>query len=251
MLLAYIDESGDPGPRGPTPYYTIAVVIVKDVQWNHVFDDVLGFRRYLRDQFGLKLRSEVKGAELARGAGPWAQLKPIPGDKVRHDIYRSFMRLQAKTGGIRTFAVAVEKAKLKTADEIKNSAWVLLFERLETYCKYNNDVIMLIPDAGDFAFCRALARRMRRFAMVGSRVQPGTALARPFVHLVDDPTWRTSHESYLIQLADLNAYAAYRHVSPTAKFDKDMWLELDTALVPDVNKYAGGLPKAIKKGPVP
>jgi hypothetical protein len=250
LLLAYIDESGDPGPKGPTPYYVVAAVIVKDVQWSSVFEDVLGFRRYLRDQFGLRLRDEVKGAELARGAGAWAKLKAVPGENVRRDIYRGFMRLQAKTGGIRTFAVAVEKAKLKTSDEIKNSAWVLLFERLETYCKHAGDVIMLIPDAGDFAFCRALARRMRRFAMVGSRVQPGTALSRPFVHLVDDPAWRASHESYLIQLADLNAYAAYRHVSPTAKFPQAMWEELDTALVLEVNKYAGGLPRGIKMGPV-
>ncbi len=249
MLLAYIDASGDPGPSGPTSHYVIAAVIVQDKQWSTVFDDVLGFRRYLRDQFGLKLRDEVKGAELARGSGPWAKLKIVPGERVRQSIYRGFMRLQVKTGGIKTFAIAVDKSKLTTPQEIRLSGWRLLFERLETYCKHEGDLVMLIPDEGDFAFCRALARKMRRFATVGSMLQPGTYLERPFVHLVDDPSERKSHESYLVQLADLNAYAAYRRVAPTTKFPQFMWDQLDTALVLAANKYSGG-PPAIKLGPV-
>src|SRR5437588_8254220 len=167
MVLAYVDESGDPGPAGTTSNYVLAVVLVKDAQWSSVFDDVLGFRRYLRQEFGLRIRDEVKGAELARGAGPWAKLNPVPGDRVRQSIYRGFMRLQVKTGAIRTFAIAVDKSKLADSDAIRLEAWRLLFERLETYCKYENDTIMLIPDAGDFGFVRALARKMRRFATVG------------------------------------------------------------------------------------
>ena len=45
MLLAYIDASGDPGPKGPTSHYVLAAVIVQDKRWSAVFDDVLGFRR--------------------------------------------------------------------------------------------------------------------------------------------------------------------------------------------------------------
>ena len=76
---------------------------------------------------------------------------------------------------------------------------------------------------------------MRRHAVVGSMLQPGSYLERPFTHLVDDPSERKSHESYLIQLADLTAYAAYRHVHETPKFPAAMWMQFDAALVKDVN----------------
>src|SRR5437660_8662380 len=109
-----MDDSGDPGvhPGSPTPTFTISCVFVKDAHWAPLFEDMIRFRRYLRANFGLRMRQEVKANELVKGGGPWATL-PI-GDKVRKRIYRSYMRLQAKVGTVKTFAVVVDKSRCTT-----------------------------------------------------------------------------------------------------------------------------------------
>src|SRR5215210_6643779 len=103
-----MDESGDPGtdPGSPTPTYTVASVLVHESQWVSLFEDIVRFRSYLRQHFGLRMRAEVKSAELVRGSGPWSHLGL--GDGVRKRIYRSFMRFQGKSGAVLTFAIVVD-----------------------------------------------------------------------------------------------------------------------------------------------
>jgi hypothetical protein len=107
MYLCYLDESGDLGVSAgsATPTYTVAAVFVHETQWLGLFEDLLRFRRYLRQNFNLRMRQEVKANQLVQGTGPWLNLGH--GDKVRKRIYRSFMRLQDKTGVVQTFAVVV------------------------------------------------------------------------------------------------------------------------------------------------
>jgi hypothetical protein len=87
MYLAYMDDSGDPGvhPGSPTPTYTISCVFVRDTDWVPLFEDLIRFRRYLRENFGLRMRAEVKANELVRAGGPWAALRL--GDNVRGRIF--------------------------------------------------------------------------------------------------------------------------------------------------------------------
>jgi len=243
MYLCYMDESGDPGvhPRSPTVAYSVAGIFLKDTSWLPAFEDVLNFRRYVRKDFGLRMRDEVKASQLVKGSGPWAPL--ALGSGVRLRIYRGFMRLQAKMGVVQTFAVVVDKAKCSTTEEVRQLAWQRALNRVERFGHYNNDVVMLIPDVGEYEYRRKMARRLRRFSPVGSRF--GGSLLVPMKNLVDDPVERKSHESYFIQLADLNAYAALRAYHGTAKFPSTMWSELDSAILAAANKYSGGTPGVV------
>jgi hypothetical protein len=66
----------------------------------------------------------------------------------------------------------------------------------------------------------------------------GGTLSRPLARfLIDDPVERDSAQSYFIQLADLNAYAAYRKERPHPLFPQNMWDELGPAILTDANKY--------------
>lgn len=105
-----MDESGDTGvgAGSPTPTYTVAAVLVHETNWVRLFDDLIGFRRYLRASFGLRMRAEIKANQLVRGSGPWATLGV--GDRNRKRIFRSLMRFQGKSGGLETYAVVVDKA---------------------------------------------------------------------------------------------------------------------------------------------
>lgn len=63
-----------------------------------------------------------------------------------------------------------------------------------------------------------------------------------FGPIVEDSSDRRSKESFFIQLADLNAYAACRKVFPIATFGGEVWDELGTARVLEVNSLRGGPP---------
>jgi hypothetical protein len=82
MYLCYIDESGDPGvhPGSPTSTYTVAAVFVHASHWVSVFEDMIQFRRYLSQNFALRMRQEIKANELIRGArAPHPVLEDVVG----------------------------------------------------------------------------------------------------------------------------------------------------------------------------
>jgi hypothetical protein len=230
-----MDESGDPGTHkgSPTPTYTVASVLVNDRDWLPAFNQLIDFRRYVRTAYGVRMRDEIKASDLVKGSGPWSRLPH--GDRVRKRLFRSFMRFQAKSGLFRTFGVVIDKSQCGSADEVRELAWKTAFERLERFAHANADTVLLIPDVGEYEYRRALARRVRRYSRVGSMTGVGS-LSRPFTQLIDDPVQRKSHESYFIQLADFNAYAAYRRVRPVASFPQETWDELAGARIVEVNK---------------
>jgi hypothetical protein len=249
MFLCYMDESGDPGKVGsPTPTYTVACVFVHDSQWVRLFEDILRFRRYLRQHFALRMRAEVKAAELVRGSGPWAKLQH--GDRVRKRIYRACMRFQDKSGAVKTFAVVVDKPKCDDKAQVRECAWRHALERVERFANAKKDTVMLVPDSGNYQWLRKLSREMRRHSYVGSMLEPGGSLPRPLLRiLIDDPVERDSRQSYFVQLADLNAYAAYRSERPDPLFPQGMWEELGDAILRDVNKFKRQETPGIVRGP--
>jgi hypothetical protein len=81
---------------------------------------------------------------------------------------------------------------------------------------------------------------MRRHSQVGAMIGGGS-LARLLVrYLIDDPVERDSAQSYFVQLADLNAYAAYRKERPHPAFPHGMWDELGPAILTDANMFYVG-----------
>lgn len=62
--------------------------------------------------------------------------------------------------------------------------------------------------------------------------------------IVEDPNDRQSHDSYFIQLADWNAFAAHRskYIDPMPGVDRGMWDQLGDRRLLAVNRLAGGPP---------
>lgn len=74
MHLAYVDESGSPG-AGSSLSFTLGCVLVEAARWPDVFDELLEYRRFLRNTFKIPVRAEVKANYLLRNGGPFRQLK--------------------------------------------------------------------------------------------------------------------------------------------------------------------------------
>jgi len=208
---------------------------------------LLDFRRLLRKRFGLYMRAEIKGSELARGAGPWLPLALSA--KKRHFIYRSFMRLQDGVGSIKTYAVVVDKSKCNDPEHVRRTAWRYALQRVERFAAYGHDTIMVLPDSGQYVWLRKLAREMRRHSVVGSAFGPSSLDRKLSRVLIDDPVERDSTQSYMIQLADLNAYAAFRFKVPIPQFPQYMWRDLGGAILTDANKLKRRQEPGIVEGP--
>lgn len=239
MYLAYVDESGDTGTAGSRTY-TLGCVLVSAAKWPSTLDGILGFRRFLRQELGVPVRAEIKANHLLQNGGPFRELGLS--EHARRFIYAGMMRLQNRLG-VRSFAVVINKAQLRADVDPFETAWTFLPQRLERLSHVDDAPVMVVHDEGNSDAIRKLARRARRFGTAGSMF--GGSLARPFIRLIEDPVSRSSAESYFLQLADLNAYAAFRrvHLPPSRRIQivhASMWDELGAARYRPANQRAGG-----------
>lgn len=242
MLLAYVDESGNTGDpaRGGTQTFTLGCVIVDADDWPGALDDIVAFRRRLRDRYGLKVRAEVKANYLIRGSGSLRDLGLSPNE--RRLIYRAHLRMLAGIGA-RAFAVVIDKrAQYSSPEQVFDAAWSCLFQRLRMTSKHEDAAFLLIHDEGENDAVRKWSRRARRRLTSGSAINPGQTLVSQFDRLIDDPVPRNSQDAFLIQLADLVAYAGFRDVLAPSKSVASvcpgpMWKELGDATHSVVNRF--------------
>ncbi len=209
MLLAYVDDSGNTGEiaKGGSLTYTLGCVLVTAEQWPSAFDELLDLRRRLRAKYGLPMRVEVKSSYLLRDSGPIRPLGLSPAE--RRLIFRAHLTTLAMLPA-RAFAVVIDKRV--TGRLYFDLAWEALLQRLERTSSYEHVPFMVIHDEGENDRVRAWVRRARRHLTAGSAFGGHTVFRNPARLLVDDPVPRKSQHSYMIQLADLVAYAAFRCV---------------------------------------
>jgi hypothetical protein len=245
MYLTYVDESGDAGVAG-SQTYTLGAVMVRAAMWPDVFDRLIDYRRFVRRQFGVPVRAELKANYLLRNGGPLRPLKLS--ERARFAIYRGHLRLQAKLD-LTAFGVVIDKAATaakRPGVDPRDIAWEYLLQRLERFTTKNDTQTLMIHDEGDALRVRGLARKARRAGTAGSAF--GTGYLRvPAVRVLDDPVPRNSAQSYFLQMADLNAYAAFRYLNPPPPkpvniVPQSMWDELDTARLLAVSALRGGPP---------
>lgn len=247
MYFAYTDESGDSGyDRSPTDEFALSVVLIHDSDWLRALDRMVDMRRYMKDEFGIPVRAELKAHFLVHGKGPFRRLALDLNRRM--DVYRFVLEAQCKLDLFRTWAIYIDKTKVqKRNHDPRGFAWRYMIERLDNFAGHEGENIKLFPDAGHGYFIRRLVRQMRRFHRAPAAFGSGF-LEADATRILEDPSDRASHESYFIQLADLNVYAAARHISPNAKVGRDVWEELGDTRVEEVNKLRGG-PVGIKVFP--
>lgn len=239
MLLAYFDESGDSGfDNSPTAAFVLCGLLINDKNWLSALDSTVAFRRYLRDNFRIHPRTELKATWLIHNKGDIRESGLT--FRSRMAVYKAAMRFQRKSGYFKTFAVLIEKSLIKKRPtDVREVAWRYAIQRLERYGVSLGENLQVFPDDGHGEFIKKKVREMRRFNYVPSAF--GTrALKRNAENIVEDSSDRNSRESYFIQLADLNAYAAFRRVHPGPNFSGTIWDELDSTRISEVNRLRGG-----------
>lgn len=63
----YVDESGDNGhSKYGSQHYILSGIIVSEDDWQESLNRMKSFRKYLKDTYGLLIRTELHAAELIR-----------------------------------------------------------------------------------------------------------------------------------------------------------------------------------------
>ncbi len=235
MYFCYFDESGDPGRRNsPTSVFVLSAVVVHNKDWLETFNRVIRFRRYLREQFGIFPEMELKASWLIHGARHFEKSKfPF---LARLSVYEAAMRFQRKCGTFRTFAVAVPKNEISENLDIRDTAWQLAMEIVNSFGKRQKENMYMLPDEGNRDFLIKKLRTMRR---ADYKAASADMLSEGKIeNIVEDPSDRKSHESFFIQLADLNAYAAAQKIRPGKNVDGRFWDALGDSRIKEVNSTA-------------
>jgi hypothetical protein len=241
MYFAYVDESGDSGFNGsPSTPFSLGVLLIRDDLWLAALDRAIAFRRFVKKNYEVPARAELKAQFLFRGGGPFMGKRTSPDSRL--EIYNWAMKL-IRSEEWPTFAVVVDKTAIKNFATVdpRLTAWTYALQRLERFAESKHSTIHVVPDAGHGYFIRRLIREMRRRHLVFSFYNTGY-LQRPSKCLVEDPSERQSHESYFIQFADLIAYSAVRACSPNRFLNASTWELLGDSRIAEVNQVKGGEP---------
>jgi hypothetical protein len=223
MYLMYVDESGDPGMGGsPSRIFVLSGLVVHESQWRPLLDHIVEFRRRMKGAFGLRIREELHAAHLITTPG---DLKRIPRFD-RLTIIRHFADELAKFPGVSIINVVVVKEGKPQDFDVAEQAWRALLQRFENTIHHGNfpgpadadQRGLVFPDGSPLPRIVRLMRRLRHFNPVPSRFGPARNL--PLVRIVEDPVFRDSAQSLLIQAADLAAFLLYQREQPNAYMRK-------------------------------
>jgi hypothetical protein len=242
MYLMYVDESGDTGlERSPTTHFALSSIVIHESRWRDFINAIVDFRRRLRLQFGLPIRTEIHAAEHLRHP-------PYPGisrfDRLRILVW--FIDEIARLDYISITNVIVEKTT-KTPDyDVFNSAWRTLFQRFENTLYFGNfpgasrsDFGIVFTDNTDGKRLTRLVRKMAVYNPIPNAASYGPGYRDiPITRIVDDPNLRDSRDSYPIQACDTVSYFLMQKFRPNAYIRRMGAQAVFDRLAPVLNKRA-------------
>jgi Protein of unknown function (DUF3800) len=222
MFLMFADESGDSGLiNSPSSFFALAGLVVHELRWRACFEQIMDFRRKLRDDVGLKLREEIHAGALISRPGPLARIQK----HLRLKIVRDFADQLASMEELNVISVLVDKQNKSAGYDVFENAWRALIQRFENTIKCGNfsgprnadDRGLLVCDNTEGKKLISLVRRMNVYNPIPHQPHFGTGyrnLALQF--LIEDPVFRESEWSQFIQAADVCAYLLYEFARPSS-----------------------------------
>ncbi len=247
MYLMYVDESGDPGMKNsPSRYFILTGLVVHELNQQACLDQLIAFRRRIRDSFGLKLRQEIHAYDfVSRHPGELSTIKK----NDRLSIIRFFARELSSMPDLNIINVVVDKSERTEDYDPFDHAWTVLIQRFENTISYRNfsgarnsdDRGLILADRGEDLKLTRLLRRMRRYNPIPNRLAVGSGYRNLVISkIIEDPIFKDSRDSYFIQACDLAAFLMKQYIDPNTYMRKKAadryWLLLDPILCKAASK---------------
>jgi hypothetical protein len=234
----YVDESGDTGlSASPTSYFVLSGLVVHESRWRDFLNQLVDFRRRLRTNYGLPIRSEIHAAEFVnrrvRAVGRSLISRP---DKL--SILQNVLDELARTRFISITNVVVRKS-----DKIGRTPPYDIFDTAMIYAyfpgRFKDDYGMVITDA---TAGNKLLRKVRRMAVYNPIPNDptfgGGYRNLPIVRVIEDPYGKDSSETLPIQMADVAAYFLHQRLKPNSFVQRMNARQYFDRLLPVLNAHA-------------
>lgn len=232
MYIMYVDESGDTGmpvDGSPSRFFCLTGVVVHETYWKKTIDDLLVFRRWLRQRYAIPIATEIHSQMIAKPGKSHLSIQCLKRHE-RLDLIRHFTNTIATLSEIRIINVVVDKKfRTRSSDEVFKWAWYSIFQRFENTIRMKNfvgpardqDFGLVFPDNTNGALLGKFLSDMRknnhiRFTVTGGEMR----INEPIKVLIEDPVLRDSRSSYLIQVADCAAFLLKQHIDPSSYMKK-------------------------------
>lgn len=229
--LVYVDESYD------DDLFCLSAMIVKSTEWREAFKAVKAHRVQLRERYEIPLRKEIHARELVGGRG---RLGPVElGKWERSRIFRGLLQLVSSLPSARLFNVVLTASG---EDDPQLKAWDRLLNRIDRTLKAVEDKertvrrklheavarhspefadsaelrlqfqgrALIVADEGRNVEITRVMRKMNVHNPIPSAFggwPEGAVRNTPTERLIEDPVFRRSEGSYLLQLVDCVAFA--------------------------------------------
>lgn len=238
MYFFYIDESGNPGR---TKLYS--AIGIPSSTWHSALNVMVSARRMLQSVYGISPRKEFHATKLMNGRGNYSDTHKLS-ENEQLIIVKYLFGLLAGIPGVKILNAYGPDHKAMLSLEY-------LLNRINTLMESEKDDAKLFFDEGNEKKIKTLTRRMRRYNPIPSASPNGWGKDEmytsqygysyknmPAIHILEDPDFRESSDSYFIQMADLVAYSIYRKEEPTEKFINNGFFEFYKFLEPVFVKQA-------------
>lgn len=241
MYLMYVDESGDTGLiNSPSRFFVLSGIVVHELKWRDLINDLISFRRNLKQKYGIGLREEMHAAEFLRRSHTDALPK-----NIRLQILRDSCLSLASLNYISVTNIVVDKQTKSAGYDVFDKAWEALFQRFENTLHHRNFPGPANPQDSGIVFCddtsgKKLNQLVRKMVVYNPVPNMGNTGYRqlPIKHIVEDPNMRDSKESLAIQAADLCAFMLYQHICPASYVKKKTGRGYFHTLAPVLNTKA-------------
>ncbi|QRM29605.1 DUF3800 domain-containing protein [Microvirga sp. VF16] len=222
MHLIYIDDSKD------NVLCCFSALCIPANHWLQALNQLIEFRRSIRKSEGIFSSIEMHATDWIGGRGNIAHNTVLKITRAR--IFRLFLEEIIKLPQVQIFNACGSKK-----DEM------ILFERLlnrinVNMSKSNSSCIIFSDEGKNYD---KLVRRMRRHNYIISKLgtwnDGSTAKNIPIEKIIEDPVYRDSSKSLLIQASDFCAFSLLRKEAPTPNTNKlgisDAFMLLEPVLV--------------------
>jgi hypothetical protein len=202
--LIYLDDSAD------ETTFAFSAIAIPIISWHDAFSIIRDFRRDLRQQHGIYIYKELHAWKFVSGRGNISDR--VVTKFARAEVFKQTLQMLTTLPGVQLFNCISHPHRYQIAFE-----WLLnrINRTLETWSSYG----ILISDQGKEDTYTRLMRRMYIYNPIPSRfgIWQDTEQSYkniPLRRLVEDPFFKDSSRSYLVQLADFCAYALLRKQNP-------------------------------------
>lgn len=226
----YVDESYD------AKKFCLSAISIRYVDWHLSFKLVQEHRRKLKSQYGLHIRQEIHAQELLSGRGRIAA--KLIGKHDRSRIFYGLLKMVATLPHVWLFNVCLD---VNDYEDMQIKAWDRLLNRIERtmleaekkwpFRIYRPRAMIFADEGKEYQITRAFRKRAvyNPIPSAHGGWPEGASKNIPIQRIIEDPIFKKSHHSFLVQLADCAAFALLKKetplVSKTAKYGVPSFFE--------------------------